>query len=294
MLMQRLPLSRFHNHFCAVLSLYLNSSKTGNAGREALQESKTQVSCWISLFITWLLKSCRVLHRRLIQEKHTAVILRLLAVSLLQTRREKEIKSTALLTSTRRPMLAMWGEDSPTVSSFSICLKNGEKKRYHVQLINSSLYHERTNQPFSSTRYLSCKAAAEVHGTGASFRCLEPQHDSGGEFVVSGTTTGLLLFAKTEATSNYAKHDNMLPSRKDNGACLWSSAVRVAHGAERGKTTTWAAVNPVHYRKCTKSLVLTLNSRQSCKSIFNLATVSWMLEALLADNGTAAKYQTSL
>lgn len=40
--------------------------------------------------------------------------------------------------------------------------------------------------------------------------------------------------------------------------------------------------------------VLTLNSRQSCKSICNLATVSWMLEALLADNGTAAKYQISL
>lgn len=26
---------------------------------------------------------------------------------------------------------------------------------------------------------------------------------------MSGTATGLLLFAKTEATSNYAKHDNM-------------------------------------------------------------------------------------
>lgn len=102
-------------------------------------------------------------------------------------------------------MLAMWGEDSPTVSSFSICLKNGEKKRYHVQLINSSLYHERTNQPFSSTRYLSCKAAAEVHGTGASFRCLEPQHDSGGEFVVSGTATGLLLFAKTRGNKQLCK-----------------------------------------------------------------------------------------
>lgn len=126
-------------------------------------------------------------------------------------------------------MLAMWGEDSPTVSSFSICLKNGEKKRYHVQLINSSLYHERTNQPFSSTRYLSCKAAAEVHGTGASFRCLEPQHDSGGEFVVSGTTTGLLLFAKTEATSNYAKHDNMLPEKIMVHVCEALLCVCVRH-----------------------------------------------------------------
>lgn len=50
--------------------------------------------------------------------------------------------------------------------------------------------------PFSLTPYLSCKAAAQVHGTGAGLGCLEPQHDGGGEFVVSSTTAGLLLLAQ--------------------------------------------------------------------------------------------------
>lgn len=48
---------------------------------------------------------------------------------------------------------------------------------------------------FRSTPYLSCKAAAQVHGTGAALGCLEPQHDGGGEFIVSSATTGLLLLA---------------------------------------------------------------------------------------------------
>lgn len=49
---------------------------------------------------------------------------------------------------------------------------------------------------FSSTPYLSCKAATQVHGTGASLGCLEPQHDSRGEFIVSSTAAGLLLLAQ--------------------------------------------------------------------------------------------------
>lgn len=49
--------------------------------------------------------------------------------------------------------------------------------------------------------YLSREAAAQVHGTGAGLGCLEPQHDGGGEFVVSSATAGLLLL-KQHTTSN--------------------------------------------------------------------------------------------
>lgn len=48
-----------------------------------------------------------------------------------------------------------------------------------------------------SPSYLSCEAAAQVHGSGAGLSRLEPQHDSGGEFVVSSTTAGLLLLTQT-------------------------------------------------------------------------------------------------
>ncbi len=52
---------------------------------------------------------------------------------------------------------------------------------------------------FSQSTYLSCKAASEVHGAGAGLGCLEPQHDGGGEFIMSRTAAGLLLLAqKTE------------------------------------------------------------------------------------------------
>ena len=47
-----------------------------------------------------------------------------------------------------------------------------------------------------STLYLSCKAATQVHGARAGLGCLEPEHDGGGEFVVSSTTAGLLLIAQ--------------------------------------------------------------------------------------------------
>lgn len=50
----------------------------------------------------------------------------------------------------------------------------------------------------SLTLYLSCKAATQVHGTRTGLGCLEPQHDGGGEFVVSSATAGLLLFAQAE------------------------------------------------------------------------------------------------
>lgn len=39
----------------------------------------------------------------------------------------------AALTSTKRPMLAMWGEESLTVSSFSIC-KGKHRARHHREL----------------------------------------------------------------------------------------------------------------------------------------------------------------
>lgn len=81
----------------------------------------------------------------------------------------------------------MWGEDSPTVSSFSICEKIKEIK------FMDDCRKAGCGFLFSSTPYLSCKAAAQVHGTGASLGCLEPQHDGGGEFVVSSATAGLLL-----------------------------------------------------------------------------------------------------
>lgn len=44
------------------------------------------------------------------------------------------------------------------------------------------------------TANLSCEAAAQVDGAGLRLGCLEPQHDSRGEFIVSIATTGLLLF----------------------------------------------------------------------------------------------------
>lgn len=44
------------------------------------------------------------------------------------------------------------------------------------------------------TADLSCEAAAQVDGAGLRLGCLEPQHDSRGEFIVSIATTGLLLF----------------------------------------------------------------------------------------------------
>lgn len=43
------------------------------------------------------------------------------------------------------------------------------------------------------TANLSCEAAAQVDGAGLSLGCLEPQHDSRGEFIVSVATAGLLL-----------------------------------------------------------------------------------------------------
>lgn len=69
----------------------------------------------------------------------------------------------------------------------------------------------------TSPPYLSCKAAAQVHGSGAGLGCLEPQHDSGGEFVVSSSTAGLLLFTQRQthktrihdgATTNLAGINN--------------------------------------------------------------------------------------
>lgn len=92
-------------------------------------------------------------------------------------------RSNIKLTSTSRPMLAMWGEDSPTVSSFSICQK-------HVKGFEPAATSGRTG---GGASYLSCKAASQVHSTGTRFGCLEPQHDSGGEFIVSRTAAGLLL-----------------------------------------------------------------------------------------------------
>lgn len=72
---------------------------------------------------------------------------------------------------------------------------------------------------FTLNPYLSCKAATQVHGTGASLGCLEPQHDGGGEFIVSSTTAGLLLLAQTHTKSTgstiqtkTAKFYNMSPS----------------------------------------------------------------------------------
>lgn len=51
----------------------------------------------------------------------------------------------------------------------------------------------RTHWGVGWASYLSCKAASQVHSTGTRFGCLEPQHDSGGEFIVSRTAAGLLL-----------------------------------------------------------------------------------------------------
>lgn len=95
-------------------------------------------------------------------------------------------------------MLAMWGADSPTDSSLSIC-----EKTKHLEFTNDirQIAHISSCLLFSSTVYLSCKAATQVHGTRAGLGCLEPQHDSGGEFVVSSTTAGLLL-RTADTTSN--------------------------------------------------------------------------------------------
>lgn len=95
-------------------------------------------------------------------------------------------------------MLAMWGADSPTDSSLSIC----EKTR-HFELTNDigKVAQISSCLLFSLTVYLSCKAATQVHGTRAGLGCLEPQHDSGGEFVVSSSTAGLLL--RTADTTSY-------------------------------------------------------------------------------------------
>ena len=46
--------------------------------------------------------------------------------------------------------------------------------------------------------YLSGKAASEVHGARAGFVGLQPQHHRGGQLVVGGATTGLLLQDETE------------------------------------------------------------------------------------------------
>jgi len=46
--------------------------------------------------------------------------------------------------------------------------------------------------------YLSGKAASEVHGARAGFVGLQPQHHRGGQLVMGGATTGLLLQDETE------------------------------------------------------------------------------------------------
>lgn len=46
--------------------------------------------------------------------------------------------------------------------------------------------------------YLSGEAAPEVHGARARFVGLQPQHHRGGQLVMGGATTGLLLQDKTE------------------------------------------------------------------------------------------------
>lgn len=91
------------------------------------------------------------------------------------------------LTSTSRPILAMWGEDSPTVSSFSVCKKKSK------QILTGEALGRHCHYLSSWASYLSRKAAPQVHSTGTSFGCLEPQHDSGGEFIVSRSAAGLLL-----------------------------------------------------------------------------------------------------
>lgn len=53
-----------------------------------------------------------------------------------------------------------------------------------------------TTYLFSLMPYLSCKAATQIHGTRATFGCLKPQHDGGGEFIVSVTTATLLLLTQ--------------------------------------------------------------------------------------------------
>lgn len=52
------------------------------------------------------------------------------------------------------------------------------------------------------TANLSCEAAAQVDGAGLRLGCLEPQHDSRGEFIVSVATTGLLLFISQRHKKN--------------------------------------------------------------------------------------------
>lgn len=105
---------------------------------------------------------------------------------------------SVILTSTRRPMLAMWGEDSPTVSSFSVCekIKQTGFTDDYKKMTTTDGHLVTSGHLFGSTPYLSCEAATQVHGTGASLGCLEPQHDGGGEFIVSSTTAGLLLLAQ--------------------------------------------------------------------------------------------------
>lgn len=67
------------------------------------------------------------------------------------------------------------------------------------------------------TANLSCEAAAQVHGTRAGLVCLEPQHDSGGEFIVSIASAGLLLFmSHTETLSqNFAFKLPVVREQKD-------------------------------------------------------------------------------
>lgn len=88
----------------------------------------------------------------------------------------------------------MWGEDSPTVSSFSVC------KQMETDC-NGWSPQETASATWAS--YLSRKAASQVHSTGTSFGCLEPQHDSGGEFIVSRAAAGLLLHREALAVEHF-------------------------------------------------------------------------------------------
>lgn len=104
-------------------------------------------------------------------------------------------------------MFAMWGEDSPTVSSFSVCekIKQTGFTDDYKKMTTTDGRLVTSGHMFGSTPYLSCKAATQVHGTGASLGCLEPQHDGGGEFIVSSTTAGLLLLAPHARTHAHNK-----------------------------------------------------------------------------------------
>lgn len=68
------------------------------------------------------------------------------------------------------------------------CLQKKSK-----QILTGEALRRHCHYLSSWASYLSRKAAPQVHSTGTSFCCLEPQHDSGGEFIVSRSAAGLLL-----------------------------------------------------------------------------------------------------